>query len=41
MTACAAAFKAAIFHDLTDQVGGIILVQLVAAYAVNVHLQET
>jgi phage/conjugal plasmid C-4 type zinc finger TraR family protein len=37
MTACAAAFKTAIFHDLTYHVGGIILVQLVAAHAVYVH----
>jgi phage/conjugal plasmid C-4 type zinc finger TraR family protein len=37
MTARAAAFESAIFHDLTYQVGGIILVQLVAAHAVNVH----
>src|ERR1700732_655356 len=35
MTACAAVFKSAIFHDLTYRVGGIILVQVVAAYAVK------
>ena len=40
MTACAAAFETAIFHYLTYRVGRIILVQLVAAHAVNVHLQE-
>jgi RNA polymerase-binding transcription factor DksA len=37
MTACVAAFESAIFHDLTYWMGGIILMQLVAAHAVNLH----